>query len=57
MNNKYTYKIRKRKPNESLNGYGYEMIIYKDKKIVNRTGAYSGIAQAREWFDTYIAID
>lgn len=54
MKNKYTYRIRKRQPYETLDGYGFELIIYKNGKVIDKSGAYGGITQAKEWWATYI---
>jgi hypothetical protein len=52
---KYTYEIRKREESESLNGYGFELIIFENDKIIKREGAFGSKSMAYYDWKTFLA--
>ena len=53
------YHIRKRRPEEALNGYGYEVVIWEDGHETHRESAFATSETAYSWVRDYIrdAID
>mgnify|MGYP003424245435 CR=1 FL=1 len=50
MKKTYTYTIRKRGINESINWYGYELIIYENWEEIQRNWAFGSISMAEvDW--------
>jgi len=54
MKMKYSYRIRKRKAGESINGYGYEAIVYYKGEQVISSGAFGSEGVATDFVNRYI---